>query len=81
MTLAVEENIAFNPVHVSLFGANTIVLHAQLIAYLIKQPGRFCSGAFIRQIRGYHNFALNQFMALHHGCRIIHPEGAFAGAF
>ena len=42
---------------------------------------RFCSGAFIRQIRGCHNFILNKYMALHHGFQIIHLEGAFTGIF
>jgi len=47
VALAVKVNIAFNPVQVGLFSANAIVLHAQLIAHLVKQLGRFCRGAFI----------------------------------
>ena len=81
VTLAVVLNKAFNPVHVSLLGTDTVVLHPQLIAYLIEQLGRFCGGAFFRQIRVHHNFALNEFMVLHHRCQIIHLEGAFAGIF
>jgi len=31
-----EENKAFNPAHISLLGANAVVLNPQLIAYWIK---------------------------------------------
>jgi len=79
--LAGKEDIAFNPINIRMLSTDTIVLHPQLIADLVKQLGRICSGAFIRQIRGRHNFAPNKVNALHIDFQVIHLEGAFTGAF
>lgn len=43
-----KENIAFNPSHISIFSANTVVLHAQPIAHLVEQLGGFQNGDFVR---------------------------------
>lgn len=32
-------NKAFNPIDISTFSANAVMLHPQLVAYLIKQVG------------------------------------------
>jgi hypothetical protein len=57
------------------------MLHAQLIAHLIQQFGRFYRGVFIRKIRVCHNFTSNKNKALQNRCQITHLEGAFTGAF
>ena len=39
-----EQDIAFNPAQIYLLDANAVVLSAQLIAYPLKQFGRFFNG-------------------------------------
>ncbi len=78
---AVKKDIAFNPVHVSMLGADAILFYAQLVAHLIQQVGGICRGAFIGKIRLYHNFISYKNGALQSMSRIIHLEGAFTGAF
>jgi hypothetical protein len=81
MTLAMKQDIAFNPVNVGVFSADTVVFNPQLIAHLIKQLGRFSCGVFIRKIRVYHNSTSSKNKALQGRCQIVHLEGAFSGAF
>jgi hypothetical protein len=38
--LAAEKNEAFNPIQIGLFGAQTVVLHANRVADLIEQAKR-----------------------------------------
>jgi hypothetical protein len=81
VALAVKDNIASNPVCISVFRANAIVLYAQLIANLVKQLGGICHGAFIGKIRVCHNFSSFKNGALQSASQIIHLEGAFTGIF
>jgi hypothetical protein len=46
MALAMKQDEAFNPVRVSLLGANALVLNAELYANLIEQFGRLRRGVF-----------------------------------
>ena len=59
MRLVVEVNITFNPVHMALLSSDSIVLHSQLIAYLIKQLGGCNHVVFIRKIRVCEIFTSN----------------------
>ena len=45
--LAMEKNKAFNPIEISLLGSSRIVLHPQLVAYLIKEFRGLCHDVFI----------------------------------
>lgn len=57
--VAMEVNIAFNPVYITLLSSSSIVLHLQLITYLIKQLGGYIHVVFIRKIRVCEIFTTN----------------------
>jgi hypothetical protein len=47
VSLVMEVDIAFNPIHIALLGADRIVLHPQLVAHLVKQFWGLCHVVFI----------------------------------
>lgn len=63
------------------FCTNAVMFAPDLVADLIEQLGRFGNGAFIRQIRGRHNSALNKVHALHATRQITHLIKCFSQHF
>ena len=78
MTLALKPDEAFNPVHISLLGADAVMLHAQAVTYLIKQFRRRSSEVFLFRIFGCYHF-LNPLrtLTIYTMREIIHLEGVF----